>query len=179
MTERMLEDICNILPRSKRNTRYGVSEGKYPFFKGSAIVDSFVDTPDYDGESIIIGDGVAPNVNYADAFSASDNCYIFQNKNKSVLNLKYAYYYLANNLDIMGDLYKGANGDIKHISKSSIKGIKIPVPSLEKQNEIVEYCENIASSITQLQADIQEKREQMSHYIRNEYIRDTILNIKE
>jgi restriction endonuclease S subunit len=74
----------------------------------------------------------------------------------------------------MGDLYKGTNGDIKHISKSSIKGIKIPVPSLEKQNEIVEYCENIASSITQLQADIQEKREQMSHYIRNEYIRNTI-----
>jgi len=166
MAERALEDICNILPRSKRNTKYGNGEGKYPFFKGSATVDSFVDTPDYDGESIIIGDGGAPNINYADAFSASDNCYIFQNKNKSVLNLKYAYYYLVTNLDIMGGLYKGTNGGIKHISKSSIKSFVIPVPSLEKQNEMVEYCENIMASITQLQADIQEKREQMSQYIR-------------
>jgi len=166
MTERALEDICNILPRSKRNTKYGNGEGKYPFFKGSATVDSFVDTPDYDGESIIIGDGGAPNINYAEAFSASDNCYIFQNKNKSVLNIKYAYYYLVNNLDIIGGLYKGTNGGIKHISKSSIKGFTIPVPSLEKQNEMVEYCENIMASITQLQADIQEKREQMSQHIR-------------
>lgn len=168
MTEKTkaLEDICNILPRSKRNTKYGTSEGKYPFFKGSVIVDSYVDTPDYDGESIIIGDGGAPNVNYAEAFSASDNCYILQNKNRSVLNLKYVYYYLANNLDILGGLYTGLNSDIKHISKSSIKSFAIPVPSLEKQNEMVEYCENIMASIAQLQADIREKREQMSHHIK-------------
>ena len=167
MTEKIktLEDICNILPRSKRNTKYGTSEGKYPFFKGSVIVDSYVDTPDYDGESIIIGDGGAPNVNYAEAFSASDNCYILQNKNRSVLNLKYVYYYLANNLDILGGLYTGLNSDIKHISKSSIKSFAIPVPSLEKQNEMVEYCENIMASIAQLQDDIREKREQMSHHI--------------
>lgn len=163
-----LEDICNILPRSKRNRKYGYSEGKYPFFKGSAIVDSFVDTPDYDGESIIIGDGGEPNVNYADAFSASDNCYILQNKNRSVLNLKYVYYYLVNNLDILGGLYTGLNGDIKHISKSNLKSFTIPVPSLEKQNEMVEYCENIMASIAQLQADIRDKREQMSHYIRTD-----------
>ena len=168
MTEKIktLEDICNILPRSKRNTKYGTSEGKYPFFKGSAIADSYVDTPDYDGESIIIGDGGAPNVNYAEAFSASDNCYILQNKNRSVLNLKYVYYYLANNLDILGGLYTGLNSDIKHISKSNIKSFAIPVPSLEKQNEMVEYCENIMASIAQLQDDIREKREQMSHHIK-------------
>lgn len=173
MTEKTLEDVCNILPRSKRNTKYGNKQGKYPFFKSSMIVDSFVDIPDYEGESIIIGDTGSPNINYGYEFSASDNCYILQSKNKSVLNLKYAYYYLYNRLDIMKNLYKGIEGSsgsntseiIKHISKASIKGIKIPVPSLEKQNEIVVYCENYENISKQLEKEIENNKKHIQEYI--------------
>ena len=171
-----LEDICNILPRSKRNTKYGTSEGKYPFFKGSAlaIVDSYVDTPDYDGESIIIGDTGSPNINYGYEFSASDNCYILQSKNKSILNLKYAYYYLYNRLDSLDNLYTIATSTesntvntIKHISKASIKSILIPVPSLEKQNEIVKYCDNYENISKQLEIEIENNKEHIRQYIDN------------
>lgn len=173
MTEKTLEDVCNILPRSKRNTKYGNKQGKYPFFKSSMIVDSFVDIPDYEGESIIIGDTGSPNINYGYEFSASDNCYILQSKNKSVLNLKYAYYYLYNRLDIMKNLYKGIEGSsgsntseiIKHISKASIKGIKIPIPSLEKQNEIVVYCENYENISKQLEKEIENNKKHIQEYI--------------
>lgn len=173
MTEKTLEDVCNILPRSKRNTKYGNKQGKYPFFKSSMIIDSFVDIPDYEGESIIIGDTGSPNINYGYEFSASDNCYILQSKNKSVLNLKYAYYYLYNRLDIMKNLYKGIEGSsgsntseiIKHISKASIKGIKIPIPSLEKQNEIVVYCENYENISKQLEKEIENNKKHIQEYI--------------
>ena len=164
MTEKTLEDVCNILPRSNRNTKYGNKYGKYPFYKSSMIVDSFVDSPDYEGESIIIGDTGNPNINYAYEFSASDNCYILQNKNKSILNLKYAYYYLYNRLDIMKNLYKETN-TIKHISKASIKGIKIPIPSLEKQNEIVVYCENYENISKQLEKEIENNKKHIQEYI--------------
>ena len=137
------------------------------------IIDSFVDIPDYEGESIIIGDTGSPNINYGYEFSASDNCYILQSKNKSVLNLKYAYYYLYNRLDIMKNLYKGIEGSsgsntseiIKHISKASIKGIKIPVPSLEKQNEIVVYCENYENISKQLEKEIENNKKHIQEYI--------------
>jgi type I restriction enzyme S subunit len=165
--ERTLEEVCNILPRSKRNTKYGNKEGKYPVFKGSAIVDSFVDTPDYEGESLIIGDGGTPNVKYATEFSVSDNCYILQNKNKSVLNLKYAYYYLVNNLDNMSILYTGQENAIKHISKAGIRSITIPIHSLEKQNEIVEYCENNENNIRQLEKEIEDNRIRMAQYMKD------------
>ena len=173
MTEKTLEDVCNILPRSKRNTKYGNKQGKYPFYKSSMIVDSFVDIPDYEGESIIIGDTGSPNINYGYEFSASDNCYILQSKNKSILNLKYAYYYLYNRLDIMKNLYKGIEGSsgsntseiIKHISKASIKGIKIPIPSLEKQNEIVVYCENYENISKQLEKEIENNKKHIQEYI--------------
>ena len=83
-----------------------VIKKKFPYYKSSQKVDSYVDEPDYQEESLIIGDGGEPNINYGVKFSASDHCYILQNKNKSLI-LKYAYYYLHHNLDIMKPLYTG------------------------------------------------------------------------
>ena len=136
-----LGEICKFLPKSKRNAKYGEKQGKYPFFKSSIKVDSYIDEPDYEEESLIIGDGGEPNINYGIKFSTSDHCYILQNKNKLLLNLKFAYYYLYNNLDIMKQLYTGVA--IKNISKTNIEGIKIPVPSFERQQEIVKYLDFI------------------------------------
>jgi restriction endonuclease S subunit len=162
-----LEELCNILPRSKRNTKYGNKEGHYPFFKGTDIVDTFVDKPDYVGESIIIGDGGAANIKYCYEYSVSNNCYILQNKNSSILNFKYVYYYLLNNLDIMNNLYTGQGDSIRHISKTSIKNITIPFYSLEKQNEIVEYCENNENNIRKLEKEIEENKILMTNYVRD------------
>jgi restriction endonuclease S subunit len=136
-----LGEICNFLPKSKRNAKYGNKEGMFPFFKSSIKVDSYVDEPDYEEESLIIGDGGEANINYGIRFSTSDHCYILQNKNKSLLNLKYSYYYLFHNLGIMKQLYTGVG--IKNISKSSIEGIKIPMPSLKQQETIVKYLDFI------------------------------------
>jgi type I restriction enzyme M protein len=135
-----LGDVCKFLPKSKRNAKYGNKEGLYPFFKSSTKVDSYVDEPDYKEESLIIGDGGEPNINYGIKFSTSDHCYILQNKNK-LLNIKYAYYYLYHNLDMMKQLYTGVA--IKNISKTNIEGIKIPIPLLERQQEIVKYLDFI------------------------------------
>jgi len=136
-----LGEVCKFLPKSKRNAKYGNKEGLYPFFKSSTKVDSYVDEPDYKEESLIIGDGGEPNINYGIKFSTSDHCYILQNKNKLLLNIKYAYYYLYHNLDMMKQLYTGVA--IKNISKTNIEGIKIPIPSLDKQQEIVKYLDFI------------------------------------
>ena len=136
-----LGEVCEFLPKSKRNAKYGNKEGLYPFFKSSTKLNSYVDEPDYEEESLIIGDGGEPNINYGIKFSTSDHCYILQNKNNLLLNIKYAYYYLYHNLDMMKQLYTGVA--IKNISKTNIKGIKIPIPSLERQKEIVKYLDFI------------------------------------
>ena len=136
-----LGEVCNFLSKSKRNAKYGEKNGLYPFFKSSIKVDSYIDEPDYEEESLIIGDGGEPNINYGIKFSTSDHCYILQNKDNLLLNLKYAYYYLYHNLDMMKQLYTGVA--IKNISKTNIDGIKIPIPSLERQKEIVKYLDFI------------------------------------
>ena len=132
-------EICEFLPKSKRSAKYGNKKGLYPFFKSSNKIDSYVDIPDYEEESLIIGDGGEPNINYGIKFSTSDHCYILQNTNKSLFNLKYIYYYLYHNLDIMKHLYTGLA--IKNISKTNIEGIKIPIPNYNCQEEIVNYLD--------------------------------------
>jgi hypothetical protein len=59
-----LGDNIKFLKKSKRNAKYGNKDGLYPFFKSSIKVDSYIDEPDYEEESLIIGDGGAPNINY-------------------------------------------------------------------------------------------------------------------
>jgi type I restriction-modification system DNA methylase subunit/restriction endonuclease S subunit len=158
-----LDELCKFLPKSKRNAKYGNKEGLYPFFKSSIKVDSYVDEPDYEEESLIIGDGGEANINYGVKFSTSDHCYILQNKNKSFLNIKYAYYYLYHNLDIMKQLYTGVA--IKNISKTNIEGIKIPVPSFERQKEIVDYCDYNDTLIKKLEKEIENNKKQAQQFI--------------
>lgn len=134
-----LGEVCDFLPKSKRSAKYGKETGLYPFFRSSMKVDSFVDTPDFEKESLIIGDGGSPNINYGVKFSTSDHCYVLQNKDDSGLLLKYAYYFIMNNFHIMENFFKGIG--LKNISKEMIKSIKIPIPPLETQQQIVDEIE--------------------------------------
>jgi restriction endonuclease S subunit len=164
-TIQKLGEICTFLPKSKRNAKFGNLEGTYPFFKSSLKVDRFVNEPDYEEESLIIGDGGEPNINYGLKFSASDHCYILQNKNKSLLLLKYVYYYLYHNLDIMNALYKGVG--IKNISKTNIEDIKIPIPSLDYQKEIIDYCNYNETLIQHLENEINNNKILAQQFILN------------
>ena len=160
-----LDDICNFLPKSKRNAKYGKDNGLYPFFKSSMKIDNYVDVPDYTEESIIIGDGGEPNINYGIKFSTSDHCYILQNINKLSINLKYIYYYLFHNLDNMTKLYTGVA--IKNISKINISNIKIPIPSLEKQKEIVSYLDFIYEKCNKTSNDKIEELKKLNEFCLN------------
>lgn len=158
-----LGEVCVFLPKSKRQASYGEKHGEYPFFKSSMKIDSFVKESDYNEESLIIGDGGEANINYSTKFSTSDHCYILQNKNKVLLNLKYAYYYLYYNLDMMKLLYTGVA--IKNISKTNIEGIKIPIPSLEQQKEIVDYFDILNNNTKSSNDKIEEIKKLNENYL--------------
>ena len=70
---------------------------------------------------------------------------------------------MYHNLDIMTKLYTGVA--IKNISKTNIEGIKIPIPSLERQQEIVEYCEYNDTLIKQLETEIENNKKQAQKFI--------------
>lgn len=159
-----LGEVCDFLPKSKRQASYGNKEGKYPFFKSSMKVDTFVDEPDYKEESLIIGTGGSANIKYSSEFSCSTDNFILKSNNKEI-STKYMYYYFFNNINI---LEKGFIGTaLKHISKEYIKQIKIPIPPLEKQQEIVKYCEENDALIQQLKKEIERNQQLAQQFVKS------------
>ena len=83
------------------------------------------------------------------------------NDNKIIM--KYLYYSLKelNTFSSKGCIGNGS------LNKDSLGKIKIPVPSLEKQTEIIKYCEYNDSIIKQLEKDINENKQQSDYFISN------------
>ena len=129
-----LGEICTFMPKSKRKASEGISEGMYPFFKSSMKCNSYIDVADYNTESIIIGTGGVANIKHAVNFSCSADNYVMSIYSEKVL-LKYIFYYLYHNLNILSIGFVGAT--IKHISKDYIAKIRIPIPSIAVQREAV------------------------------------------
>ena len=134
-------DLCDFSPKSTRSASYGQSEGKYPFFKSSMKINSFTDIPDYTTESIIIGNGGTPNINYSFEFSASNHCYVLTNKVTDIVILKYIYYYILINIEQLEKWYTGIA--IKNLSKENLVCYQINIPSLALQTEIIYYLDHI------------------------------------
>ena len=157
-----LGEICTFLPKSKRQASYGKETGKYPFFKSSMKVNTYVDEPDYKEESLIIGTGGNANIKYGVKFSCStDNLVIKINNHLT----KYVYYYFINNMDKLQDQFIGTG--IKHISKENFKKIKIPIPTIETQKEIVEYCERNEELIKELEEEIKTNENNAKKFLNN------------
>ncbi len=129
-----LGDLCDFLPKSKKQSSYGKETGKYPFYTSSRELSKYCDDADYKDECIIIGTGGNANIKTCNNFSCSADNLIIKTKEK-IVN-KYLYYYLLVNINKIEDLFHGST--IKHLSKSDLEQLQIPVPSIEKQNEIVE-----------------------------------------
>ena len=62
--------------------------------------------------------------------------------NKDILNIKYIYYYLSNNVDYISKKYQKGSCN-KSLDLDLFLNYKIPIPSLERQQEIVKYLDFI------------------------------------
>lgn len=140
-----LGEVCEIEKNLKKyDTSYGKSQGKYKFHTGGERTDLYVDECDIKELYIIQnrtnGSGKC-NLYLDKNFSLAKQtiAYIAINKNENTT--KYIYYYLLFNKEILEKGFVGANH--KNISKEYISNIKIPIPSLERQHEIVKYFDFI------------------------------------
>ena len=127
------DKLLKFLPKSKIKAGNGQNIGKYPFFTSSATLSKFIDTFNYEDESLIFGSGGNASIHYCNQkFATSTDCFVV-NKDSEDIDVKYVYYYLKSNIKILEDGFKGAG--LKHISKKYISEIKIPLLSLQDQKK--------------------------------------------
>ena len=126
-----LSDICEFLPKSKRQASFGQLTGKYNFYTSSNKVQK-CDIVDYNEECLIIGSGGIANIKIDNNFSCSaDNLLLKSKYNIYIFNL------FKGNMNLLSDGFTGSV--LKHLSKDYLINLYIPVPkSIEKMQEWVD-----------------------------------------
>jgi len=114
------------------------------------------------GEVIAIPWGGNPNVQYYNGkFLTADNRIAVSNDTE-VLNTKYLYYYLLNNLDLLGSFYRGSG--IKHPSMAKVLDMKIPLPPISIQRSIVKMLDSFIDLESELKFELKTRHGQYDHY---------------
>jgi type I restriction-modification system DNA methylase subunit len=150
---RRLGDIGEFLPKSKKYAKCGKEIGAYPFYTSSPKLVKYCDAYDYEDECLIIGTGGKPNIKYASRFSCSTANFVIKISGHVV---KYVYYYLVNNLDILRRGFLGVG--LQHLPRRYVENIKIPLPSLERQREIVQSFEDTAAHLERLEEEYENSK---------------------
>jgi type I restriction-modification system DNA methylase subunit len=169
IVNKKLEEVCDIDKNiTKHSTEYGKSKGKYKFHTGGVRTDLYVD--EYDIEDMYIiqnrtnGSGKC-NLFLDKKFSLAKQTMVYRAKNKNEITTKYIYYYLSANIDILEKGFIGANH--KNISHEYLENIKIPIPSLEKQKEIVSYLDFIYEKCNKTSNDKIEELKKLNEFCLN------------
>jgi len=150
-----LGEVCELIIGNKTKSKYGKEKGLYPLYYCSILGHLYLDDYNYVGEGIIInktnGSGKVMVYYGNNKYNVGETTIHFKSKNNAI-QTKYIYYYLLNNINILQKYFKGANQ--KSITEEDLFIIKIPIPSLEKQQEIITYCENNDRKIKELEKEI-------------------------
>ena len=167
-----LGEICRNITSGKFNSKDCNKEGLYPFYTSKSTNPSgFSDNYcfDYKEYLILIKDGGAGEKTYGDQIGLGK---VFKVANKIAatshqlalvpndnINCNYLYYYLKLIKNEIMDLAHYTTG-LGCIKKSDIENIKILIPSLEKQKEIIAYLDFNNNLIDNLNKEIENNKNQ-------------------
>ncbi len=137
-------------------------KGDYPVYGGGNI-SFYINQFNREDEIIVAKDGVS-----ADCVRYEKNKFFLNHHGwtltcKEDIIKKYMFYYLQ---FIQSELLSIAKGTAQlGINQENFYKLKIPVPSLERQQEIVEYCESNDTLIQQLEKEIENNNKQAQLFI--------------
>lgn len=143
-----LGDIAQI-KRGERVTKSNlIDNGEFPVISGGVKPMGYLNKSNREANTITIAQyGTAGYVDLqTQPFWANDVCYsVFPNE---ILNNKFLYYYLMKSQKYIYSLTRKAIPD--NLPIENLKSVKIPVPSLEVQNKIVEVLDSFSSLVCSL-----------------------------
>ena len=158
---RCLEDCCNLLDKKRKPiTKAAREAGEYPYYGANGIQD-YVANYIFDGTFVLVGeDGSVitksgtPVVTWAEGkIWVNNHAHIIEEKDGVML--RYLYHYLQT-IDVTSLIH----GNIPKLTGGDFKALKIAVPPLEVQREIV----HILDSFTLLTAELTARKKQYEFY---------------
>jgi len=172
-----LKDVCDMSIKGNTNSKEISNTGEYPFYKASVSNPSgthntfcfdgieyllFIKSGGNSSNPLSLSHGIGKV--YLVNGKSSGNTEVVKIKNNDFVMLKYLYYYLKNEQFNIQKLAKYST-NLGHIDMNKFKEFKILVPSIERQQEIVEYCEYNDTLIKQLEKEIENNKKQAQQFI--------------
>jgi len=142
----------------KLNSNAAVDGGKYPFFTCSREIFA-IDNYAFDHEAILLaGNNASGDFNvkyYKGKFNAYQRTYVITVNKEAKVLYRYLYFQLLNSLKEFKEKSVGAN--TRFLKLGMIQEMKIPLPSLEQQQTIVQKLDTLSAETKKLEAIYQQK----------------------
>ena len=139
-----LGEVCEI-QNGKRIVKGQVETGEYPVLGGGGFTSFYTNEYSREGKTCKISrEGMSLHncvMLLNEKYYLNSQAFTIKSKNESIMINEYLWYYLDNNKE---QVFKCGRGTAqKAIDIDEFKSIKIPIPSLERQQEIVKYLDFI------------------------------------
>lgn len=155
-------EVTNIL-RGKRLTKSQLLEdGLYPVYHGSLSPLGYYNKANRESDTVIVvNTGGIGGVGYSAApFWCSDGCFCIEHC-KILIN-KFIYYFLVGFQDYFVSRIR--TGGVPTIDKDTVGNIKIPIPPIEVQEEIVRILDKFTELSAELTAELTARKKQYEFY---------------
>jgi restriction endonuclease S subunit len=161
-----LSDVCN-LSKGKTITRATASEGKIPVI-GGGLGPSYSHNKANRTAPVITISASGANAGFVNFWEepiwASDCSTVSEIPNSPAL-LKYVYFFLQSKQDFIYTNFRRGSAQ-PHVYTSDISELEIPLPTLEKQTEIIKKLEAAFGEISSLRENLQKRRMQVDLLLR-------------
>lgn len=161
-----LGEVCD-LQNGKRIVKGQVETGVYPVLGGGGFTSFYTNEYSREGKTCKISrEGMSLHncvMLLNEKYYLNSQAFTIKSKIETIMINEYLWYYLDNNKE---QVFKCGRGTAqKAIDIDEFKSIKIPIPPLERQKEIVEYCEYNDTLIKQLEKEIENNKKQAQQFI--------------
>ena len=175
LKHKKLDECCIILDNKRRPiSKHERKPGPYPYYGANGIQD-YVSDYIFDGKFVLIGeDGSVvsthgtPVVNWAEGkIWVNNHAHIIAEKDGT--SLRYLFYYIQTiNIEHL------IHGNIPKLTGADLKSLKIALPPIEIQNEIVRILDTFAELAAELTAEL--AAELAARKLQYEFYRDKLLS---
>ena len=160
--EKTLGEVCEF-QNGKGIKKDDLIKGEYPVIGGGQKPMGFHNAYNTN-ENVILCSSSGAYSGFINKYNAkvwASDCFSII-PNEKLLN-NYLYYILKS---IQQKIYKLQSGTAQpHVYSKDLKNIKIPIPTLEKQQEIVSYCESNDNKIKELEKEIEVNQAMAKTYL--------------
>ena len=169
-------DLFDYENKSKIKAGDGLKSGRYPFYTSSVDQTKYINDFQFDRTSLIFGTGGNASIHFCNnPFSVSTDCLVAIAKDETKVFLKYVFFFLSGNINLLEEGFKGAG--LKHISKGYINEIQIPLPPLATQKRIAEILD-AADALRRKDQELLKKYDELAQAIFIDMFGDPVKNEK-